>query len=47
MSEVHATGRDKVCSGMVSLGMPRLSKLPETTGFPEQRIDDPELTEFR
>jgi len=27
--------------------MPRLSQLPAITGLPEQKIDDPELTEFR
>jgi thiol:disulfide interchange protein DsbG len=29
------------------LGMPRLSQLPEITGLPEQKIDDPELQDFR
>jgi thiol:disulfide interchange protein DsbG len=27
--------------------VPRLSELPRITGLPEQRIDDPELAEFR
>jgi thiol:disulfide interchange protein DsbG len=31
----------------VKLGMPRLSLLPAITGLPAQKIDDPELTEFR
>ena len=29
------------------LGMPPLSKLPEITGLPAQKIDDPELAKFR
>lgn len=29
------------------VGMPRLSQLPAITGLPLQRIDDPELAEFR
>src|SRR4029077_6036989 len=29
------------------LGLPPLSKLPEITGLPEQKIDDPELAKFR
>jgi len=28
------------------LGLPPLSKLPEITGLPEQKIDDPELAKF-
>lgn len=28
-------------------GMPRLSELPQITGLPLQKIDDPELAEFR
>jgi thiol:disulfide interchange protein DsbG len=31
----------------VRTGMPRLSQLPAITGLPEQKIDDPELKEFR
>jgi len=31
----------------LKIGMPRLSQLPAITGLPEQRIDDPELAEFR
>jgi len=31
----------------VKLGMPRLSQLPAITGLPAQKIDDPELREFR
>ena len=30
-----------------NLGLPPLSKLPEITGLPEQKIDDPELAKFR
>src|SRR5262249_40913011 len=39
----------KDVDGKVQLktGMPRLSQLPAITGLPEQRIDDPELSEFR
>jgi thiol:disulfide interchange protein DsbG len=29
------------------VGMPRLSQLPAITGLPPQKIDDPELAEFR
>ena len=29
------------------LGLPPLSKLPEITGLPEQKIDDPALAKFR
>jgi len=29
------------------VGMPRLSQLPAITGLPRQRIDDPELADFR
>ena len=29
------------------VGVPRLSELPAITGLPQQRIDDPELAEFR
>jgi thiol:disulfide interchange protein DsbG len=29
------------------LGLPRLSKLPEITGLPEQKIDDPALAKYR
>jgi hypothetical protein len=29
------------------LGLPPLSKLPEITGLPEQKIGDPELAKFR
>ena len=29
------------------IGVPRLSELPAITGLPKQRIDDPELAEFR
>jgi thiol:disulfide interchange protein DsbG len=29
------------------VGVPRLSELPAITGLPEQRVDDPELAEFR
>lgn len=28
-------------------GMPRLGQLPEVTGLPEQKIDDPELARFK
>ncbi len=31
----------------VRTGMPRLSQLPSITGLPAQKIDDPELKEFR
>ncbi len=31
----------------VRIGMPRLSQLPSITGLPAQKIDDPELAEFR
>lgn len=31
----------------VRVGMPRLSQLPAITGLPEQKIDDPELAEFK
>jgi thiol:disulfide interchange protein DsbG len=31
----------------VKTGMPRLSQLPAITGLPAQKIDDPELAEFR
>jgi thiol:disulfide interchange protein DsbG len=31
----------------VKIGMPRLSQLPAITGLPAQKIDDPELAEFR
>jgi thiol:disulfide interchange protein DsbG len=31
----------------VRTGMPRLSQLPAITGLPAQKIDDPELKEFR
>ena len=39
----------KDASGNVrfKVGVPRLSELPEITGLPAQRIDDPELAEFR
>jgi thiol:disulfide interchange protein DsbG len=30
-----------------NLGLPPLSKLPEITGLPEQKIDDPELAKYR
>lgn len=29
------------------IGVPRLSELPAITGLPQQRVDDPELAEFR
>ena len=29
------------------LGLPPLSKLPDITGLPEQKIDDPELAKYR
>jgi thiol:disulfide interchange protein DsbG len=31
----------------VKTGMPRLAQLPSITGLPAQKIDDPELKEFR
>jgi thiol:disulfide interchange protein DsbG len=31
----------------VKAGMPRLSELPSITGLPAQKIDDPELKDFR
>lgn len=31
----------------VEIGMPRLALLPSITGLPEQKLDDPELKEFR
>ncbi len=31
----------------VKIGMPRLSQLPAITGLPAQKINDPELAEFR
>lgn len=39
----------KDATGKVNVkgGMPRLSELPEITGLPEQKIDDPALAKFR
>jgi len=37
-------GRGRV---RVLTGMPRLSQLPDITGLPEQKIDDPQLQDFR
>jgi thiol:disulfide interchange protein DsbG len=31
----------------VKIGMPRLAQLPAITGLPAQKIDDPELADFR
>ena len=31
----------------VRTGMPRLLQLPSITGLPAQKIDDPELVDFR
>ncbi len=39
--------KDAAGKVQTSLGMPRLSKLPAITGLPAQKIDDPELPEFR
>jgi thiol:disulfide interchange protein DsbG len=39
--------KDEKGSVRVKLGMPRLSQLPAITGLPAQKIDDPELAEFR
>ncbi|MGC2517549.1 MAG: disulfide isomerase, partial [Burkholderiales bacterium] len=39
--------KDKAGKVRVKLGMPRLSQLPAITGLPAQKIDDPELVEFR
>ncbi len=39
--------KDAAGKVQTSLGMPRLSKLPAITGLPAQKIDDPELAEFR
>ncbi len=39
--------KDAAGKVQTNLGMPRLSKLPAITGLPAQKIDDPELTEFR
>ena len=39
--------KDKAGKIRVKLGMPRLSQLPAITGLPAQKIDDPELAEFR
>ncbi len=39
--------KDAAGKVQTNLGMPRLSKLPEITGLPAQKIDDPELAEFR
>jgi thiol:disulfide interchange protein DsbG len=39
--------RDEKGRVRVRTGMPRLSQLPAITGLPAQKIDDPELKEFR
>jgi len=39
--------KDKAGKIRVKLGMPRLSQLPAITGLPAQKIDDPELADFR
>ncbi len=39
--------KDAAGKVQTNLGMPRLSKLPEITGLPAQKIDDPELAELR
>jgi len=39
--------KDSVGRVRVRTGMPRLSQLPAITGLPAQKIDDPELAEFR
>jgi len=39
--------KDSVGTVRVKIGMPRLSQLPAITGLPAQKIDDPELAEFR
>jgi hypothetical protein len=39
--------KDKAGRIRVKLGMPRLSQLPAITGLPAQKIDDPELADFR
>jgi len=31
----------------VRIGMPRLAQLPSITGLPTQKIDDPDLKDFR
>jgi thiol:disulfide interchange protein DsbG len=39
--------KDKSGRVQVEIGMPPLSRLPSITGLSEQKIDDPELKEFR
>jgi thiol:disulfide interchange protein DsbG len=39
--------KDEKSRVQVRTGIPRLSRLPAITGLPEQKIDDPELKEFR
>jgi thiol:disulfide interchange protein DsbG len=39
--------KDSVGTVRVKIGMPRLSQLPGITGLPAQKIDDPELADFR
>jgi len=39
--------KDEKGTVRTNLGLPPLSKLPEITGLPEQKIDDPALAKFR
>lgn len=39
--------KDQAGKIRIEIGMPRLSLLPAITGLPGQKIDDPELAEFR
>jgi thiol:disulfide interchange protein DsbG len=39
--------KDASGKAQVKTGMPRLSQLPAITGLPAQKIEDPELAEFR
>lgn len=39
--------KDKNGKVLTKNGMPKLTELPEMTGLPEQKVDDPELAKFR
>jgi thiol:disulfide interchange protein DsbG len=39
--------KDKAGQVRVANGMPQLSQLPDMTGLPEQKIEDPDLTQFK
>ena len=39
--------KDKAGQVRVVSGMPQLSQLPDMTGLPEQKIDDPDLAQFK